>query len=169
MHSEHAPCHHTPARILGLDGPAKILLRGIRGWRRKPQKVRGRRTSSRPGRSRERHLLRLQSFDVSHDIADALLHRGVLELVERLKEGTPQGHLRRVMRPGTIAEPQNAGYGVRRYFPSCVSASCVKSVGATFIALAAGPWPLPSAPWQGVNISLPEAAFVCWIAVFLSS
>src|SRR5271165_6120075 len=59
------------------------------------------------------------------------------------------------------------------YFPSCFLASCVRSVGGTFMALAAGPLPLPSIPWQGaqycVYISFPEAGLVCLIGACLTT
>src|SRR5271165_3738697 len=57
------------------------------------------------------------------------------------------------------------------YLPSCFLLSWDKSVGGTFIAVAAGPFPFPSVPWQEaqywLNISLPDAALVSLMTVFL--
>src|SRR5208337_2023881 len=64
----------------------------------------------------------------------------------------------------------NAGY-----FPPLFLLSRVRSVGGTFSALAAGPPPLPSVPWQtaqyAVYISLPDTGDVdligtCLMVVF---
>ena len=55
-------------------------------------------------------LLGLKALDVIHDVADALLHGGVVELIEGLKQRSPDRHIGRAVGPGTAAtELQSAG------------------------------------------------------------